>query len=578
MSDHSNRRPGNSVNVRDQVIALMKEGIRGAIPQSKLADLRKKLNDDEVIDAIQTSFYEIQRDTQKRAAKFARFVDEKFRQKNVPLHIVLKEAEKLRRKNNLSDMEYNEFKYQYQKIATGRHGERHEDMIPSTTMSLLFGDVYSTDGLSVKDSDYQALQDILQIYSRTRTTYSQAVIQSMQYRDFAPEVREAEYDSTRHEIRCAAHPVIAAMFGPKIASFDQHFLYSNISHIVKCKHAREPILYDADRHLLQAMILDANDIVCTDKSVLGDLRMRANMQNCLWNAVTSLRSGKFFDCVNNDFFNAVDECKIYKNDSPDLPYTGDEIIVMRRLLAAMSYNPALVTTMPVFGVNGQANPLNFPVVNNTTVFRSHFIVRIPDVNTKFDAEINLEDSVSVVQTYMENGVPVPKKQTIIRNFGGIMIFFVPRRVIAADDRLSRLIDPSPKFTQIPAHILINERINDFKINFNAVINVGENTYGFRSGIFLETPRGVHVENDRHQRHKIIIGNGAIIRDISVGGKFDFGASYYLYSPRFLPSVRTTVGESSSIKKVWQTEPEAEDIMAIKGTIFIYEDVTKEGVF
>lgn len=578
MSDHSNRRPGNSVNVRDQVIALMKEGIRGTIPQSKLADLRKKLNDDEVIDAIQTSFYEIQRDTRKRAQKFAKFVDDKFRKKNVPLHIVLKEAEKLRRKNNLSDMEYNEFKHQYQQIVTEKNGTRQEDLIPSTTMSLLFGDVHSTDGLSVKDSDYQALQDILQIYARTKSTYSQCFIQSMQYRDFAPEVKEAEYDSTRHEIRCATHPVLAAMFCPKIASFDQHFLYSNIAHIVKCKHAREPILHDADTNLLRSMILDANDIVCTDKSVLGDLRMRANMQNNLWNAVTSLRSGKFFDCVNNDFFNSVDECKIYKNDSPDLPYTGDEIIIMRRLLAAMSYNPILLTTMPVFGANGQANPMNFPVLNNTTAFRSHFLVRIPDVNVKYEGEINLEDSISYVQTYNENGIPVPKKQSIIRNFGGMLIFFVPRRVVAPDDRLARLIDPSPKFTQIPAHVLINERINNFKINFNPVITTGEATYGFRSGIFLETPRQAIIDNDRHQRHKIIIGNGAIVRDISVGGKFDLGADYFLYSPRFLPSVENTVGTSSSIKKVWQPEPEAEDIMAIKGTIFIFEDVSKEGVF
>jgi hypothetical protein len=576
MDNHSNRRSeGNSgTNVREQVIALMKEGIRGRIPASKISELRRNLNSDEQVDAIQTAFLELQRETQHRAKKFTKFIDEKFRQKNYPLHTVLKESEKYRRKNNLSDVEYSEFKHQYQKMHTSRGENMDLDMLPSTNMALLFGDIYSTDGIAVKTEDYQALQDILKLHTMTKGVHSQVILQAMQYQGFPMEVAEAEYDSTRHNVSCAVNPVIVAMFAMKMNGFDHHFLYSNISYIVKCKYEKERIDHTFDRELLHAMILDSNDVVCSDKSVMADLRMRANVQNNLWNCVLQLRSGKFFECTNNDFFSAIEECKIFRQDAPDLIYTGDEHVIMRRLFAAMSFNPTLVNTTPIFGTGTQGNVVDFPVLDNTARFLPFFVVRIPDVNTADESQtVILDDAISRPQVYHENGVYVPKKQTVIATRGDVIIFHVPRRSIAAANRFQSMISTTPRFTQVPSHVLINERINDFKIEYNPIITISPATYGLVSAVVLETPIGME-EDKEEQKHKIIIGNATIIRNTPIGNKMNFAADHVMYSPKLLPSQQAKSGASVSIKKVWDdVSDQADTILAHHGTIFVFEEIT-----
>lgn len=575
MDNHSNRRPdGNSgQSVRDQVIALMKEGIRGRIPASKVSELRRTLSNDEQVDAIQTAFYEIQRETQHRAKKFAKFIDEKFRQKNYPLHIVLKESEKYRRKNNLSDVEYAEFKHQYQRMISARGEKMDIDMLPSTNMALLFGDLYSTDGITVKTEDYQALQDILKIHTMTKGVHSQVILQSMQYSGFPVEVSQAEYDATRHNVTCAINPVIVALFANKMEGFDSHFLYSNISYIVKAKYEKERIDHDYDRQLLHSMIMDSNDVVCSDKSPIADLRMRANVQNNLWNCVLQLRSGKFFECTNNDFFTAIEDCKIFRQDAPDLVYTGDELIIMRRLFAAMSFNPTLVNTTPIFGTATQGNVVDFPVIDNNIAFRPFFTVRIPDIETTEAQSITLDGAISRPQVYHENGTYVPKKQQILGSKGGILVFVVPRRSIAPNTRLQSMINITPRFTQVPSHVLINERINDFKIEYAPVMTVETVTYGLTSAIVLETP--MNMEEDKvEQKHKIIIGNGAVIRDTTRTGKMNFDAPYHIYSPKMLSSRSSKPGGSVSIKDVWEPiNDEAEKILSHKGTIFVFTEIT-----
>lgn len=578
MSDTSNRRPEahTSGSVNDHVVALIKEGFRGRIPPAKIAELRRKLSNDDMVDAIQTAYYEGLEEDKKRAAKFVKFIDEKTRDKNMPLHIVLKKAAEYKTNKNLTDIQFAEFKYQYEKLYTSRTGSNsQESFIPSTTMSLLFGDIYSIDGITVRESDFPALTDILKLHTMTRGTHSQVIMQSMQYQGFDSAVKHAEYDATRHNPTYALHPVVAAMFAPKMKGFDDHFLFTNISYIVKCKYERERIMSLPDQMLLHSMIVDSNDVVCSTKSAIHDLRMRANVQNNLWNCVLQMRSGKFFEVVSNDFFSSIEECKIFRQDNPDLTYTGDESIIMRRLLAAMSFNPIIVSTIPVFGLDTM-NPAGFPVINNSVVARPFFTVRIPDAESMPDGDepnITLEDSVKRPQVYKEDGMYVPKTQKIINVTSGVLIFHVPRRSIISADAFTRFIDPRPKFTQIPLHVLANERLNSFKIGFSPVIVIDNKTFSFVSGVVLETPMGLADTGGEERRNKIILGCSAIVRDSGVASRMNFGAPYHIYSPKTLPGQFGITGASANIKKVWEDcSGEAEDILAMKGTIYIYEQI------
>lgn len=572
MSNQSNRRPEGTNNnaVHEQALNLLKDGIRGKIPASKIAELRKKFSNDEIVDKIQEAFYDRLNEIRTRAKKFVKLIEKKFGTKGLPLHTVLKESRKYKDKYNLTSLEFDEFKNQYEKLMNARLPIRdQQQLIPNTNMAQLFGDINSTEGLVVRDSDYSVVEEIIKMYVMTRGSHSSVILQSMQYEACSTEVLSARYDPTRNNITCAINPVIAAMFVPKISSFESHFLYTNIAYIIKAKQGREHIQFGHDLNLLHAMIIDSNDVVCSSETPLRDIRLRCNVQNNLWHSVLAMRSGRFFDCVGNDFFNAIDECKISVHDAPDLIYAGDEGVVMKRLLAAMSFNSLLLTTNPVFGTNGSANPINFPVMSNRVVSRPYLTLRLPDVGSE-ETTIQLEDAISHSQVYIENGMFVPKVQQVIIT-KGVVIFHVPRRTVNATDNYAHLISPTPRFTQVPSHILINERINDTKIAFSPTLTIADKLYYFTSGIILETPAKIDAgDDDNDDRTKIIVGIAAIVRMTKDYGINNLGSPYVIYSPKMLSSAYIQP-DTNNTKPVWEKSDDADTVLASRGTVFIYVD-------
>jgi hypothetical protein len=54
---------------------------------------------------------------------------------------------------------------------------------------------------------------------------------------------------------------------------------------------------------------------------------------------------------------------------------------------------------------------------------------------------------------------------------------------------------------------------------------------------------------------------------------NFAAPHQMYSPKLLPSKPAESGTSVSIKKVWEdVSDEADDILACRGTIFVFEEI------
>lgn len=571
----SNRRPeaSNYNSPHAEAVSLLKEGIKGKIPSSKISELRRKYNDN-MVDQIQEAFYDILNNTEKRAKKFMKLIDKKYRNKGMPLHIVLKEADKYRVKKNLSELEFAEFKKQYEKMMNQRVPQyEQQSLVPNTTMAQLFGDIYSTDGLVVKDSDYEVVQQIINLYNATRTTHSSIILQSIQYQGFDKEVLDAVYDSTRHDINNAVNPVIAAMFVPKIPVFEFHFLYTNIAYIVKCRYKKEPIRNQQDLMLLHYMIIDSTDVVCSADTPLKDLRLRANLQNNLWNCVLNMRNGRFFESTSTDFFNAIDSCKISSYDAPDLPYIGDESIILRRLLSSMSFNSLLLNTEPIFGVGGNPNPANFPVIHNRVITRPLIHVRLGNT----DEPVQLENTVNNIQYFVERGVLVSKNQRMIAT-RGVLIFHVQRRSVSPNDNYQYLMNPLPHFTHVPAHILINERLNASPIEYKPMIPIDGKIFSFVSGVILENPLNIeHDDDDVEMKHRIIIGTGAIIR-LFDSASSSFTNEYQCYTPKLLPLLTSSTAGSNT-KPVWDKlssgsgDDSAEALLAKKASILIYRDLS-----
>jgi len=488
MSDRRSHSTNETI-IPDTITALLKEGIHGRIPSAKLSELRRKLGSDELMDELQNAFYEELQVNRKRAMKFVKFIQKKTEHTNMPLHTILQKAEKYKKQNKMSDMQFAEFKRIFEKMYTGKD-TKVDKILPTTNLAMLFGDIYSVDGINVKESDYPIVQDIIKLYTMTRGSHTQVVLQSMQYNsDLSKELQvlNAYYDRNHHSLHQAVHPVIVAMFVPKMMGLETHFLYTNIAHVVKSKYNKERIDQHHDLLLLDSMIRDSVDVVCSSSSTMQDLRMRANIQINLWNSVLQMRSGKFYDVVNTDFFAAVDECKIFRHDAPDLLYTGDESIVLRRLLSAMSFNPIDVVTQPVFGMNIYGNPMNLPVINNSIMSRPFIVCRIgapSDKDPEPDKIPVLANCHEQMEAFKEENKYVPKHQKILDVVGGVVIYYIQRRSIEGVDNVHRFISPVPKFNQLPLHVLANERLNLNKVEVSTDIDINDNTYNLVSGVFL----------------------------------------------------------------------------------------------
>lgn len=547
--------------VDDQVKKLLKDGFRDKIPTTVINELRRKYNDDDLLDKIQEVFYEKLNDIRGRARKFTKLIEKKYSTRGVPLHIVLKESLKYKDKYNLSDIEFDEFRRQYEKMWNERFGNKVEiDLMPNTNMAQLFGDINSNDGLVIRDSDYPVIQEIIKMYSATRTNHSAVILQSMQYENCANEVLAGKFDFQKHNLACAIHPVVVAMFVPKIRVIEEHFLFTNIAYIIKAKYGKEPLNNQADYNLLYNMIKDANDIVCSAETPLKDIKVRFNLQNNLWTNVHALRSGKFFSCVGTDFINAIDECKISMYDTPDLLYVGDEGVILKRLLGAFSFRPVILETNPIFGSYGVSNPINFPVIDNKVISQSILTIRLPSIVNN-DSGLSLESAISQTQIYQEKGMSVPKTQSVVFT-NGVIVFHVPRRTLYANLVYQNLISPFQQYEQIPSHVMKNERVNTSSVTINETIGINGNgdnreVHHLRSAVFLEISEKADLVKEN-----IILGTGCIVRRMNnplVG-------EYFWYSPVTL-GVKENGPNIVPVMEKFDTD--AIDWLSTRGTIFIY---------
>jgi len=543
-SDKFNRRRPNddksSSNVVDnEVRKLIKENPNN-ISQTAMYKLRERYGDQELLDQIQDSFIERTREVRKRAKKFAKMIGERYSSSNYPLHILLKKALKYKKKYNLSDAEFEEFRRVYEQTLTGVEEAQHVSVsVPFTNMSRALGQgmVDVDDGMKFDDKDYDSIQKMLRLYNETKATHAQVVIQSMTYRDCAPQALTGQYNPERHNPHCCIHPVIAALFIPKIPLFDTHMLQANIAYIVKQRYTKQPILTSTDYDLFYDMISDPTDVVCSSESAVKDLYNRAQLQSNLWNSVVSLRNGRYYDCNHTNFMLAVDNCRRHSADSPDLMYEGDEGTVLNRLFGAFSLRPTIVATNPLANVMTN-QPMRAATAMPKVTSIPMVTMRLPAMNTQYSVgTLNLEDALHMSQWYVEDGSVVPRNQQIIYS-RDVLVFYVPRRAHTLN--IGKLIRPQ-YFHRLPRTVAGFDRINDTPIDFQSVVSLPNqhHHYTLKSVVCVEVNRS---QEYTHNGQKVagveglITGCSAVIAhtvaDNENAPTANVGdVNYYWYNPR-----------------------------------------------
>jgi hypothetical protein len=483
-----------SVSVDEEVQKLFKASA-GKISQGDLASLRTKHGDANLVDKIQEVFIEKHRLITKKAKKFAELIRERYANKNYPFHILLDKAYKYKIKHGLTNDEFAEFQRIYETELVGLKSP--ELLTQSTNLQKVLGNVtvnYQGFG-TLNEKDQSELQSILKLEAITKPLHSQLFLQSLQYTDCSPSALLGVFDRTTQNATNHIHPVIVALFLPKIDVLERHFLHSNIANLVKCRYNSEKFTSAADAYLYHSMIHDPNDVVCDSRSTMMDLHNRAKLQVALWNNVMSLRNGQYYSQPFQDFILSVDACKMNKYDTPDLVYGRYDGTILKRIVSAFSFNPTIVKTSSVYQIFS-TNPYQQNIAPD--------LAYIPMINLKLpytssnDEPVDLTDAKEQTQLLIENGVPKPKHTSLIYS-KGVLFFYVDRRAHVIS------IEPSLSLTMVklPKAVSGFERLNMRPVNFETTFRIRQDEYKLRSVVVSEI-------NTLANEPDIVVGSSTLI--------------------------------------------------------------------
>jgi hypothetical protein len=483
-----------------------------------ISQLRKEHpNDEEFVHKMFEAYKNRMEFMRKKAGKFKALIFSKYA--NLPLPQVLEKAKKFKRKYEFSDDEFHTF---ITMVLNDKTFASNTLNVPTGAMSKTLGyslDAIVGDKLRFKNNEIDVLQEILKLYGETRALHSQVVVQSLTYTDCPPEALTGEFDRKKHNPYSYIHPVLAALFFPRIRYIDEHMLLANLSHIIKCRYENKPIMTQPEFELYWDLITDPNEVACVSnrETPLTDLRNRIILQIKLWESVMQLRQGRYYNERLPEFMIALDNCNNNIFDAPDLSYVKDEGTILRRLLGAFSLRPTIVSVRPYYGIaagNYSMNPMSMVQVTTIPIIT----LRLPLNVQQRNLTVHLNESLEQLQWYVENKMIVPKHQAIVYS-RDVIFFYANRRYQSIN--FGTLNAPF-NFTALPATVTGFETLNTTIINYEPRITIGDDNFQLRSVVFVERS---HVNRD------LIIGStaGVIIPvDISLGR---YEQTYLLYDPQ-----------------------------------------------
>lgn len=459
------------------------------LDQQVLSQLKKALPDAKVVDAVFDYYKKRLEHIKVKSNKFKQALLRKYAMSNLSTKQIIEKAKKYTKKYDLSEGEFSMF---INLLLNDKTQPYHSMFnIPTTPMSRTLG--YSTDAimgdkLVVGENDLQHFKKIMDIEKLTKQLHTQLVLQTLTYTDCGPDALNGKFDKLKHNAFNHVHPIIAALFLPKVPYLDEHILLASIANIVKCKHEGRPIMTQHEYELYWDLITDPNQSVCvTDNSkTMEDLKNRVILQVKLWEAVMHLRLGRYYEVDMAGFLSAVETCQSSIFDAPDLVYSHDEGTILRRILNAFSLRPTVVSISSLSGLPMTVSTLNIAPASYTQVTTIPMInLRLPRQLGNLPASattVSLIDSFNQPQWFIEGKTLVPKSQSIVHS-RDVLFFSVDRRFKAFN--YASLSRPY-MFTGLPPTLSGIDTINEMRVQFNPDIRVGEEDFDLRSVVFVET--------------------------------------------------------------------------------------------
>ncbi len=517
-----------------------------------LLALRQRYKDEDLVGKIQDVFMQRHSSIVKSAKKFAMAVREKYAQQNIPFHQLLMKARAHAKKHHLSEAEFAEFQRIYEQELAGSNSG--EVIAPMTSIMKVLGNITTgAEGyFKVDEADYRNLQEILKLNDASRPLHAQVLLQAIQYIGTEDQfLQSILFEKTLQNPGDHVHPVVAALFLPKIKTVDEHFLYSNMSGIIKARYNHTALTTRPDYELLYNLITDPNDVVCDTRTPVGDLLHRCNLQNQLWNSVLHLRNGQYFNPSLREFMTSVDVCRLNKFDNPDLVYGRHDGTIIKRLFSAFSFRPTVVATLPVaslFAYNPYSQNLrptvtSIPMINvrlsnfGATAAAAAVSAGVMGARPAINA---LSAALSQTNQFLE-GNAVVNRHTSVMFSREVLVFYVDRRsyVYTTGTTLTNL-------ARLPTSIAGFERINDIALTWEQDIPIGGvdangkrldpngDVFEFCSAVIAD----VNSTVDPSVGGNYVVGSSAIVRNPQRGTEAGF--DYYHYTPSTCISRNSTM--------------------------------------
>ena len=499
-NNNRNNRDDSNNNVEYHVQKLFKNDPGNT---NKVDRYINKIEDPKLREQVYDDFVSRSHKITKKAHKFAKLIRDKYSQTNTPFHIILGKARRFKDKYELTEEEFSVFQRIYEKDLSGKgyYGElTHNTKLTKVLGTLQNKNTMSLNHPKLSDNDYKTLQEIYKLYNTNKILHSQIFLQSYRYTDCSPEAIITEFDNNAGElVSDHIHPVLVALFLPKIESLDCHFLRSNLSEIIFNRFNDINLNTISNAGLYHALITDPNDIVCDNSSAMEDLLKRVQLQLELWNCVLHLRNGQYFKESFRNFITNIDTCNSNTNDDPNVIYGRNDGIILKRLLAAFSFRPTYVavSTLP-----------NTSIVNNPFVQNNiKNVINIPMINfiipENIDVSVNLEDAINQSQTLFYNNTLIQKHTNIIYS-RDVIFFHVDRRAHYISHEQFKPFN----LRTLPIAMAGFERLNDTSVQVPSDITIKEETYTLRSVVM-----SLINETSDVKEHRLIIGSATLVKMI-----------------------------------------------------------------
>lgn len=472
-------------DIDKEVLQLMKKNAdKQKSTYAIIEDLKQKYKDEQIVDAVMSKY----NDKLKRVKKISEKIRDRLIAKypNLSMKEYIEKVAEYKKKYDFDDSEMSHILNLLFQNKTGLANTEVLD-INYNEMSKALGFApasYNLTGkMSVKNDELEQLNAILQLASITKELHSQITLQSLLYENVALGALNGEFDRARVNVFSFVHPVVAALFLPKIKFLDEHMLIASIPNIVQQRYNGQELTTQPDYELYMDIATDPSEAACTVGKVkpFHDLLNRSQVQCKLWEAVLNLRQGKYYTNDLSSFIAAIDSCRNSVFDAADLAYVKDEGTIMRKLLSAFSIRPTIVSTAPLYGISSATSNISSLAATHITTI-SMITMRIPLMDKSKTQSLSLNDSLEQRQLYIHRRQITVKTQQIMYS-RDLLIFYIHRRFQTVN--LARLTRPY-QMAILPITMSAYERLHGAQVNFDFNMIVGTQTFALRSVVAVET--------------------------------------------------------------------------------------------